>query len=525
MQTLPLPETVVLFVVILGILVLAHEFGHFVTAKRFGVQVPEFGLGFPPRLLTLWRTSGWIQIQGRTIRIPKDLELPGQLRIGEYVQYAAREEKGYAVLTQLQIVDPVQASARLASPVQKLDRGTIYTLNALPLGGFVRLSGENDPTAPNALAAKPAWQRAIVLVAGVTMNFGLALLAFFVLASAFPQPITAVTTTVVAFSNTSSAARAGARVGDIVLAINGVNVRDNYQALLSQIQSNCGHMVTLEVQRINPTAVTQELTLRATPEASGNLSCALGIYFDRQVGERISGVAPGSLAAQLGLRPGDGLVRVGEFELVSLPGGPVPQMQAAPALAAYVEAHSHVRTSLSVQVVRNGMPLPPLQLTIPEKLGPSDATLGLTLSPYLSTPEASTQALNQMGTAVGLVPRTLAGILAGLSRGQDIGVGGPIRIAQAVAEGTPSGGLPFIVSLFGILSLNLAIINLLPVPGLDGGRLAFVIVEVLRGGRRINPRVEMVAHAIGMLVLLAFTLFISYNDVIRLLAGKSAFAP
>ncbi len=525
MPMLPLPVTIALFVAILGILVLAHEFGHFFTAKRFGVEAPEFGVGFPPRLLTVWRTPGWVQIQGKKIRIPKDLDLPGELKTGVYVRYSTREEKGREVLTRLEIVDPAQAYAFLASPVQKLDHGTIYTINAVPLGGFVRLSGESDPAVPNSLAARPAWQRAIVLVAGVTMNFVLALFAFFVLEAAFPQPITAVTTLVTGFTDKSPAVQGGVRVGDVILSIDGVNVKDNYNAMLSQIQSHCGRGMTLVVHRIDLRGGAQDLHLQATPQPVANLQCALGVYVSRQVGERISGVAPGSLASQIGLRPGDGLVRVGDFQLVGLNGGPVAQMHDVQELAAYVKDHSSVRTTVSVQAVRDGVPLAPMQLTIPENVGSEQATLGLSLSPYLSIPEASAQALSQMGTALSLVPRSLAGIVSGLSRGQDIGVAGPIRIAQAVAEGTPSGGLPFIIYLFGALSLNLAILNVLPFPGLDGGHLLFVVVEVLRGGRRLNPRIEGVAHLIGILLLLMLTLLVSFNDLMRLLAGKSAFAP
>jgi regulator of sigma E protease len=525
MQILPLPETIALFIVILGILVLAHEFGHFATAKRFGVEAPEFGIGFPPRLVTLWRTGGWIQIQGKKIRIPKDMHLPRELKTGDHVRYSTRMERGREVLAGLETVDPAQASASLASPVQSLDRGTIYTINAVPLGGFVRLNGENDPTAPNALAAKPAWQRTIILIAGVTMNLILALIAFFVLEAAFPQAISGVSTQVIGFSDKSPALQAGLRAGDVILSVDGVDVKDNYGALLSVTQRNCGREMKVGVNRVNPKGGAQDLQLLIAPQQMANSQCGMGAYLRGQVGERIAGVAPGSLASQIGLRPGDGLVRVGDFELMAANTGPVLRMHDVKDLAAYVKSRSGVRTTVLVQAVRNSLPLPPMRLTIPENIGSEQATLGLTLSPYLGIPEASVQAFSQMGTALSLVPRTFAGIFSRSSRGQDIGVAGPIRIAQAVAEGTPSGGMPFIIYLFGALSLNLAVVNALPFPGLDGGRLAFVIAEVLLGGRKLNPRIEGVAHLVGIMLLLAFTIFVSYNDVIRLLAGKSAFAP
>jgi regulator of sigma E protease len=548
MQVLPLPETIVLFVVILGILVLVHELGHFVTAKWFGVEAPEFGIGFPPRLVTLWRTGGWIQIQGKKIQIPRNFPLPpgpaasafggenhpvegdasnpaSVLTIGSHVTFKTRAEKGREVLAELHVVPPEQAEASFASQVQHIDRGTEFTLNALPVGGFVRLSGEDDPTAENALAARPAWQRAIVLVAGVTMNFVLALLAFFVLAATFPQPIVGATTQVTGFTPNSPAAQAGVRVGDVITSVNGVNVRNNREEMLNVLTPICGHSVQLGIERVDPKLGAQNLTLNLTPQPTNELPCALGVTINQQIGERITNVAPGSLGAQLGLKPGDGLASVGDFQLVPQVSGPNVEMQSVQALTAYLQAHSQVQTTLPVQVIRDGVPLAPMKVTIPANISAEQATLGLQLNPYLTLPEAAGDAMGQMGAALSVVPRSLVGIVSSFAHGQDSGVGGPIRIAQAVAEGTPQGGLPFIIILFGTLSLNLAILNLLPFPGLDGGRLAFVILEVLRGGRKVDPRIEGIVHLVGIMVLLAFILFVSYNDVLRLIAGKSAFAP
>ncbi len=546
MQVLPGPIALVLFIVILGILVLVHEFGHFVTAKRFGVEAPEFGIGFPPRLLTLWRTNGWIQIQGRRITIPRGMALPpgpmssvlvgnnppanaknpepqSILTVGSWVIYKTREEQGREILTSLQVVPPEEAEPTFASPVQNIDRGTEFTINALPLGGFVRLSGEDDPTAPNALAARPAWQRAIVLVAGVTMNFILAFLAFVVMAAIFPQPLIGATTQVVGVPANSPAAQAGVRVGDTIVSINGVNVKNNRAAMLAQIQPLCGKQVALGVERPDPKSGVQNLTLQLTPQPLQDLPCAVGVNISQAIGEKIAQVEPGSLGAQIGLRPGDGLASIGDLKMVQV-AGTTWQMRSTSDIVAFLKDHSKVQTKLPVQIVRDGLPMQ-LTLTVPENVSDQQATLGIALSPYMNLAQATGEAWTQMATAVGLIPRTLVGIFANMSRGQDTGVGGPVRIFQAVQEGTPQGGWPFIVFLFGSLSLNLAVLNLLPFPGLDGGRLAFVLLEILRGGRKVDPRVEGIIHLVGIMVLLAFILFVSYNDVMRLLAGKSAFAP
>src|ERR687886_2633697 len=118
MQALPIWQTVPLFLLILGVLVVVHEFGHFITAKLAGVEAPEFGLGFPPRLFTFWRTKGWIQIQGRKIIIPRNFKLPENLQVGSWVSYKTRDENGREVLTGIDPVDAESRSITLASQVQ-----------------------------------------------------------------------------------------------------------------------------------------------------------------------------------------------------------------------------------------------------------------------------------------------------------------------------------------------------------------------------------------------------------------------
>ncbi len=523
MQALPLPETVALLVVILGILVLAHEFGHFVTAKWFGVEAPEFGIGFPPRLLTLWRSGGWIQIQGKKIRILRDFSLPEGLKIGSYVRYSTRVESGRENLTKLEIVDPASAGASMASPVQNLDRGTMYTINALPVGGFVRLSGEEDPSAPNALAAKPPWQRVIVLVAGVTMNFVLAFIAFAILAAWVPQPAVVQTTQIAGIVPNSPAGQADLRTGDVILSVNGVNVKNNYDAMVSQIGANCDRPVQLDIERPDPRGI-ENLTMQLTPHKGSEGRCMIGVRIIPLLGLKIAQVTPGSLGDHIGLRAGDILVRVGDFNLLQQTQSFDMNTRAEQDLAAYIQAHSKVPTTLVVQAAREGEPLPPLRLTIPENIDRQQATLGLSFHQDLI--HAMGQSLVQMADVVVAVPRALGSIASGISRGQGAGdVVGPVGIAQILSVGTPTGGLPFVLNVFALLSVNLAIINILPFPGFDGGRLAFVVLEVLRRGHKVDPRKEGLVHLIGMMVVIAVIIFVFYSDIMRWVSGKLPGAP
>jgi regulator of sigma E protease len=546
MQALPLPETIALLVVILGILILAHEFGHFVTAKWFGVEAPEFGIGFPPRLLTLWRTGGWIQIQGRKIRIPRDFHLPPGLTtglyrgenpaanpvnpasqptmtVGSYVTYKTRHENGRLVLTDLNLVPPESADISLASPVQNLDRGTVFTLNALPIGGFVRLSGEEDPSAPNALAAKPPWQRAIILVAGVTMNFVLAFVAFTIYSTWVPQPAVVQTTQVAGVVPDTPAAAADVRAGDTILSVNGANIKNNYAAMVSQISANCDRQIQVGVARPDPRG-TQTLTLRLAPRMGTEGRCMIGVRITPLLGIRIAQVAGGSIADQLGLRAGDILVRVGDFDLLPPTTTFDLNTRVEQDLATYVQDHSKVPTTVLVQAARNGEPLAPARLKIPQDIPAQEAGLGLSFHENLI--QAMGDSLVQMGDVVVAVPRALGSIASGISQGTGAGeVAGPVRIGQILSVGTPSGGLPFVLNVFALLSVNLAIINLLPFPALDGGRIAFVLLEVVRRGQKVDPRKEGFVHLLGMMVLIGLIIFVFYSDIMRVLSGKPPFSP
>src|SRR5437016_4966716 len=94
-----------ILLLMLILLVVVHELGHFLAAKRFGVEAPEFGIGFPPRLFTFWKTNGWIQIQGRKIIIPKKLNLPETVNHGSWVTFKTETPEGRELLTSITPVD------------------------------------------------------------------------------------------------------------------------------------------------------------------------------------------------------------------------------------------------------------------------------------------------------------------------------------------------------------------------------------------------------------------------------------
>jgi regulator of sigma E protease len=375
--------TVLAFVLVLVILVLVHELGHFVVAKLAGITVQEFGIGFPPRLASV----SW--------------------------------------------------------------RGTRYSINAVPLGGFVKMLGEDgegdaermrkrglSPAAveramAGAFNRKPVWLRIVVLVAGVAMNFVLAVALY---AVAFAQPV----------------------------------------------PEHVGPMTVTSVQADSPAA-----------DASPPLA----------VGDQIVGVD----AKRFGTSDGD-------FQLAS-------------DLTKYVNAHAGRQVVLHVDRDDRAIDVPvkPRQLTdAMRQEGKGPIGFGWD-SPVINGPPAATDPVRAVGLALETstqiavqIPGALANTVAGLlGLAPNTGEArGPIGIAQVTGEVLQQ---PLVTQLafVGLLSVNLAVLNVLPFPPLDGGRVAVVLLEAVRR-RKLPAEREALIYLTGFLVLITLVILISIQDIARL---------
>ena len=343
------------FVAVLGLLVMVHELGHFVTAKRAGVKVLEFGFGFPPRLFGIKR--------------------------GE----------------------------------------TEYTINLLPLGGFVKMLGEEDPTDPRSLAAQPVTTRLIVLAAGATMNAVLALVLF---SASFMIPRETIQGQVVIqrVAPDSPAERAGLQPGDQIVRVAGRPINNSVD-LSTKIHRNLGEEVTITVKSDRFSTRDVQVVPRFNPPA----------------GQGATGIEIG---------------------------------------------------------MRNGYPMTvsyPIWEAVPLGIDRAWEILILTKNDLAS-----------------LIEKKVAPPVAG-----------PIGIAQMTGQAVETGGLARLLEFAGLLSINLAIMNLLPIPMLDGGRIVFVLIEAVRGGRRIAPEKESLIHLAGLVMLLTLIVVISYNDIVRIVNGSN----
>ena len=345
---------VLYFVVILGVLILVHELGHFVLAKRAGVKVEEFGIGFPPRLFS-WRR-------------------------GE----------------------------------------TEYSINLIPLGGYVRMLGEEDPSAPRSFAAASRWWRIAILGAGATMNILAAVVLFSgAYAAGWPE-VTKAAIVVTQVQPGTPAAQAGLLAGDVVKALAGQPVQRAEQ-LRSITNRTLGQPTTIEITRNG-----QDLTLPITPRATWPTD--------------------------------EGPIGIGIMEQ------PIQEE--------------------------------PVYYSLPSALVNGARQTVQTLILTVAVPVLVIR---------GVLPADVA---------RPVGPVGIYQItAQAAAETIRSGWWFPVLRDAATISAGLGFANLLPIPGLDGGRLLFVVVEALRG-RRVSPQRESMIHFIGLAFLVSLVLVITYFDLL-----------
>lgn len=366
-------ETIVSFLLMLSVLVLIHEFGHFIVAKRLGIKVEEFGFGFPPKV------AGF--------------------KIGE----------------------------------------TLYSINLLPIGGFVKLFGEDaagggsvknlksdtdhsTTDIKRAFYARPIWQRASVVLAGVFMNF---VLAVAIISYLFSVP--------------------------------GVNV----------------------------------------PRGSA----------------LVEGVLPDSPAAGIDIKKGDKIVSYNQKEVKSV-------IDLRSILAESKEKSG--RLEIERNGARKSLTVTPKKF---EENGKSVYLIGVQLSdfeikkyPWYQAPFYGTIEAAKFSW---MILAGLGGIVTNLVTSGKLpsDVGGPVAIAEVTGAAVKQGFTP-VLWLAAILSLNLGVINVLPIPALDGGRFLFIAIEIVTR-KKVSAKYEATAHAIGLAVLLALILLITFFDIARLLAGES----
>lgn len=346
--------TIAIAIVVLSLIILAHELGHYTTAKLANVKVEEFGLGYPPKIFSFKR--------------------------GE----------------------------------------TVYSLNAIPFGGFCKMLGEEDPEFPGSLASKSRATRFLILAAGSLVNILLPILLFSI-SFMIPHDMLMEKVQITGVAQDSPAQMTEIQQGDIILEINDrkINNRGDVGFI---IQRNLGSEIDILLEESG--SVQKEVTVKPRwkpPEGQG----AIGIT--------ITGI---------------------------------------------------------------------------------DSVIERQSSPFW---EAIPSSIRHCWDILILVRNEIIGWFIKDTSPQ---VAGPIGIIQLTGD-FARAGISSLLEFAALISISLGIFNLFPIPGLDGGRIVFVVLEWVRRGKRISSKTEGYIHLAGFFLLIALLIVITYFDILRIIQGES----
>ena len=427
--------SVLAFVFVLGVLIFVHELGHFLMARRIGVRVLTFSLGFGPKLLSFKRGD------------------------------------------------------------------TEYCISAIPLGGYVKMAGENPEDArtgaDDEFLSKSKWQRFQVLIMGPLMNILLALVVMtFVLYQGALVPKAQDEPVVIGSFRTGSVAQAaGLQVGDRIVSMDGVTV-ENWDRFSMDILGKPGRTVTLVIER-NGHAIEKQLV----PAATGKFEVGdIGILpIMRPQFISVNAAEP---AEQAGFKPGDVVLALDNERGLSQPKiiERIQKSQGKPLdfeiLRADQTLHITVTPRKSAEDVY--------------RIGAHIAVAEMhTINPTF--PEAVRMSVDQNWDWTKLIVKTLIGLFT-----RDTSVKqlmGPVAIADLSGTAAEQGWVP-LFQLLAMISLNLGLLNLMPIPVLDGGHIAILALEGL-SRRDFSMKVKEKMLFAGFVLLLTLMVTVIYNDLTR----------
>ncbi len=447
-------HTVFAFAVAIALLVAVHEYGHFIVARKLGIKVEKFSIGFGPALLS-WRSR---------------------------------------------------------------DREVQYVIAAIPLGGYVKMLGENPSEQGEEAKAKlpqedvgrsfdvqPPWKRASVAVAGPLFNFFFAILAYMAIGwigqSVMPPVVGNI-------APASVAERAGMLEGDYIRSLNGTTIH-SWSEMEEMLKGLTGSQVESELER-NGSHYTVKFMLPVPEKDAFLINVAdkeLGISPAIKV--LVDSVEPESAAEIGGLQSGDEILQAGGLPVKSIRGLiEVIRGQANQAVTFVVQRHE---TILNLTVVPTA----------------DEAGFGRVGVRLAAMPDHE-PVLYRMGLFEGVVfgfERTwnmtamtleMLGKMATSAISAD-NIGGPIAIAQLAGK-TAELGLVSFISFLALISVNLAVLNLMPIPVLDGGHLVYIGIEKIRG-KPLSPAMMEKTQVIGISLIVFLMLFAFYNDLARWFRG------
>ena len=541
---------IVTFLLVLGPLVILHELGHLWTARRFGVKTLEFGFGYPPRAAGFWSGKTPVRVDVGTVYEIDQNSLIGKVASVHTVMDSDGKLLAVSVRERVR-GDDASASDGGQITVGKIKSATdhqlivadmLWSFNWLPFGGFVRMVGEESNTVAGALGSKPRWQRIVVMAAGAGVN---ALIPFILLPVVLmlPSQLPVGDVTVVTVFPGSPADRAGIRPGDKILRVDGRDI-NNVPDLQKAVTVKLGAESTWEFESGIPnlfarpaepqyqyTGGVEKAVLiprwkpprRAVVVDAKDLETEMTLgrarVFDTSVGlnTTINVVENASdtlyeisIADSMNLDPAASL---GDILLV------VPTVKESGKEISLADARSHDNRLGIKTFIQEGATGVQISLENPRIVheGPG---------PFHAIMLGWQYAID----IIVLTRNALTAAFIGSSNPQFQGPAtvGPVGIGQltgeiAVADAGMTAKIVTLATLAATLSLSLAILNILPIPALDGGRIFFVLIEIIRGGKRISPEREGLVHVVGFAILIGLIAVISVQDLTRIIRGESFF--
>ncbi len=434
--------TLLAFLFVLGVLIFVHELGHFVMARRVGVRVLKFSLGFGPRLVGFTRGD------------------------------------------------------------------TEYVISAIPLGGYVKMAGENpdDPRSgrDDEFLSKSKWERFQILIMGPLMNLILAVVVTAgVLMNGAEIPVFQSKPPVVGqVTPDSPAAQAGIQRGDRVLTVAGRDV-DTWEQFFIAVGTRAGREIEIGILRDG-----KQFTVRATPAPQTRFEIGdIGVLPDTH--PNVAALLPGAPAEKAGLKAGDVIHRVDGVTITLR-----EQLIAA--------VSKKANTPVTIAVVRNGSPVD--VVVTPEantgrcpSLPHGDGCIGISIGEEVTriNPgpiDAIGMSIKRNYDSAGLIFMTIGQLITRETSTRQLM--GPLAIAQLSGESAEQGWVA-LFALMASISLNLGLLNLLPIPVLDGGHIFIMALEGL-ARRDFSLKVKEKMFLAGFAVLLMLMVTVIYNDLTRI---------
>ncbi len=461
-----LPVTIFAFLLTLGLVVIIHELGHFLFCKLFGVYVKTFSIGIGPKIVR----KRWGETEYVLSLIP----------FGGYVKMA-----GEGLMEEIQDTGTMEE--------RKYPMGT--------LEGNEEVAGlDDDIPQERQFYTRPAWQRMLVFVAGPLFNLVLAFVLYsgLIMANGIPTlPVTVIGSVV----PDSPAMMAGVQVGDTITAVDG-----------NPVQSWDGLFELLVPLAARETQSTAAVTMQVS-RMGQSLDLAIQPVFDVQSGYWSVGLDPwntmvglvqkSSPAARLGLEKGDNIKSVNGVQVTTFN-----------QIAGIINDLPNEEVAMEWE--RDGVTLSGIVIPELKEIEPGKSVGRIFFEPYydakrVNLAEAFSLGYRKTADTISVTLGFFAKLFTGEIKVKD-SVGGPIQIGQAAGEYL-RWSFSHLLYFIAFFSVNLFLLNLMPIPVLDGGHVLFLIFEILRGGKPVPERLQAIATQVGLIMLLLFMTIVVVLDV------------